>query len=1111
MGWRDQAVAINTPIPESVAPAWTKLAQPLEQPAANQAPDNSALEAHFQDTHARAAASFSDYLEAGFQQSVSGLAARRKAPDVELTSDSPWYGRFMSSVAGLAGDAPAMVPGFVGGAAAGAAVGSAVPVLGTAAGGVVGGFAGAAALPAALRSAMMQAYTKGEVKSASDFVDRALETAWETSKAGLVGGATGGVGMAAKVALPVAAGAVTRAVVPTAAQVATMATVGKALEGQLPEPQDFLDAAVLVGGLHAAGSVAGRLRTIYAKTGKTPAEVVVDAARDPSIRADLLETKGPASLAEPTSPPGEAGTLRPAATSIERTIAQAASESGLPAAYEPLAMLETQRAAVPDSLKVADVLQNMTGVIPESKQPNYINFRYVESPQDVQAVSARVSEVFRQEIAERREAPKGWDETMEEARRALIDATGGDPAAFQRGSLSLDAEILGKNAMMQRAAADVTARAADIRAKGTSATEADLRAQVAAIETLAMVQANFLGNAAELGRALNVMKAARQSAELAKGMQDLLGIYRDDPHVLARMIGELDNVSQVAKFAREAARSSTWEKVVEAWKAGILSGPVTHMANVIGNGTFAVLRAPIDAVAAGIGLLRGGADRVAPAEPLAGIFGLLQGTADGLRLAGSVLRTGEQPGKAEQFRKAISGTKGEIIRLPFRFLSAEDAVFSTMQERGAAYSLAARQATAEGMNPMTREFRERIVQLVQEPTEKMQAEIKAAGERFTFNTALGEKGQAVQKFVRAWHLEWAVPFIRTPANIFEELFRMTPVAPLIKGWREDFAKGGAARDKALAEVAVGTGIMSTVFMHAMNGGITGAGDPDPNKRRVQAAAGWQPYSLKVGDTYYNYQRLQPLGTLVGLAADVAEVWDHMTEEEMDKVPKMLSVAFANAVTNQTFLQGITNIVNAMSDPKRFGPKLVQQYAGSVVPAIVAQPTQMLDPVVREVNSITDAVKSRIPGLRSELLPKRDVFGEPVQTKERLGAVSPVTETQETSDKVRSEAARLGVSVADAPKKVHLGRGSGKLGDVELTPEQRDKYAEVGGKLAHDILLQMVNADGWEGLPDLLKKRAYAKVFKQAHRAAAAQALPADLREGLINTITEKVQAELSPE
>src|SRR5207244_874710 len=159
--------------------------------------------------------------------------------------------------------------------------------------------------------------------------------------------------------------------------------------------------------------------------------------------------------------------------------------------------------------------------------PNYINFRYVESAEHVQAVSARVSEIFKEEIEARRAAPKGWDETMEEARRALIDATGASAESIQRGSVSLDAEILAKNAMMQKAAADVAARAAAIREKGKAATETDLREQVAAIETLAMVQANFLGNAAELGRALNVMKAARQSAELAGGLNELLSKYRD--------------------------------------------------------------------------------------------------------------------------------------------------------------------------------------------------------------------------------------------------------------------------------------------------------------------------------------------------------------------------------------------------------------------------------------------------------------------------------------------------------------------------------------------------------------------------------------------------------
>jgi hypothetical protein len=158
----------------------------------------------------------------------------------------------------------------------------------------------------------------------------------------------------------------------------------------------------------------------------------------------------------------------------------------------------------------------------------------------------------------------------------------------------------------------------------------------------------------------------------------------------------------------------------------------------------------------------------------------------------------------------------------------------------------------------------------------------------------------------------------------------------------------------------------------------------------------------------------------------------------------------------------------------------------------------------------DAVKARIPGLRQTLLPKRDVYGEPIQTKDRFLGVSPITITKESEDKVRSEAARLDISVSKSPKKVHVGRGTGKLGDTELTPEQRDVFADVGGHLAHDVLVKIVNAPGWDSLPDLIKKRAFAKVFLQAHRAGAAAALPPDLRTGIAQEIVEKIAAELSP-
>lgn len=1378
MGWQDAPLAASQ-VPAKNA--WEK-APILGEEEGVILPLSSALRQHFQ-TQARTAKSFDDYIAAGFQQSVSGLAARGKAPDVQLSTETPWYGRLAASVAGLVGDVPAMVPGFLAGAPAGGAVGSAFPVIGTAIGAGAGGFAGANALPAALRTVMMDAYTKGEVKSSSEFIERALHVAWETTKGGVVGAATFGAGsVVAKTVGKAIAPSIGQALaVPTAtkiiggadlaAQLTTMTTVGKALEGKLPEPQDFMDAAILIGGLGAAGATAGKLRTIYAKTGVTPEQVLADATQNPLLKLDLKPVEKP--TAEPSvtayhgSPhtfeqfdTGKIGTgegaqafghglyfaensnvakgyqlsnnapgymdvkryqlaqeawdaatakglsgieakreaisyltekaknagsdtarqqiydasnnldtllnSRPGAlykvqipqrvvdamldwdkplseqpTKVKelankifaprlvtreigsglvdvnergggsigafpegkvadvlanpvdyypysgkqlyeqiagsreirgqggfgidpeaasrllaeniipgiRYLDQGSRTAGegtrnfvifdpanvriterngtamdVPRAYAPAAISETARAIVPGDKAVAVAKSPFAEVeaIHGEPKPTHVNYERINSTEDAKLAMARISEIYEAEIQQQRRGTVSWEQTEAEATKMLSDTLGGVDqrllAPRKPGTPAGAAEIFARRQLAIGSAEAMMAARDELLAKGPEATPSDKLAFLAATERAAIIQAELLGARAEAGRALNILKTTAEAAKKMQMIQDVINLYGGkDPIKLAEMLKSVDTAAGALKWADLVTKAGTWDKVIEAWKAGLLSGPVTHLANLIGNTTFAALRVPIDATAAGIGLLRNAkpGERVAVAEPAIRMFAMLEGAKDGAKVAAEAWRTfeGDQnaPGKSEQYRHAIEGKKGEIVRLPFRALASADAFFKTINERAEAYTLASRQAIADGFNMNTREFREQVVKYVQNPTKEMQAAIEQAGLRFTFNLPLGEAGQAVQNVVRKTHSEWVIPFVRTPANIAKELLRMTPAAPIIGEWRAAIKKGGVERDKALAELAVGTAIGTVVMSYAFDGSITGAGEPDKGKRNVQQAAGWQPYSIKIGDTYYNYQRLQPLGTLFGMAADIAEIWDHLTEEESDKVPKMMSVAFANAITNQTFLQGVTSIVNALSDPKRFGPKFVQQFAASMVPNIIGQPTQMMDPVVREVDSILDAVKARVPGLRQALFAKLDIFGEPVKTKERLGFISPVTETTESDDKARSEAMRLGLSVADTPKKTHIGRGTGKLGQVELEPEERNRFSEVGGKTAYQIIKQMVDMPMWDALPDMAKKRAMERAMTVAHRIAALQAMPIEKRLRLSQEITEKVVQALQPE
>lgn len=225
---------------------------------------------------------FLEDLQAGWQMSVSGLASRGKLPDTVLPEDAGTFARIASQVAALAGDLPAMLPGAI----AGGAAGSVAPIVGN----VAGAGAGAMALPAAVRKILVDHYEKGDIHSFSDFWERASGTFLETVKSGAVGGLTAGAGGAVGKVLGRVASPVVTAGGRAAAEISTMVTVGKALEGEVPNSQDFVDAAILVGGIHGTTSVAGKLRTIYAKTGLKPAEIALEAQKNPALGQDLLSS-----------------------------------------------------------------------------------------------------------------------------------------------------------------------------------------------------------------------------------------------------------------------------------------------------------------------------------------------------------------------------------------------------------------------------------------------------------------------------------------------------------------------------------------------------------------------------------------------------------------------------------------------------------------------------------------------------------------------------------------------------------------------------------------------------------------------------------------------------
>jgi len=102
--------------------------------------------------------------------------------------------------------------------------------------------------------------------------------------------------------------------------------------------------------------------------------------------------------------------------------------------------------------------------------------------------------------------------------------------------------------------------------------------------------------------------------------------------------------------------------------------------------------------------------------------------------------------------------------------------------------------------------------------------------------------------------------------------------------------------------------------------------PDKNKkaeRQELQNIGWQPYSVKVGDKYYSYGRLEPIATIVGMAADFSQIKDHMTEDEKYNVAAGIYGSIAANLKDKTFLTGLSNIIHLTDEPERYGKQVAE--------------------------------------------------------------------------------------------------------------------------------------------------------------------------------------------
>ncbi|URD60482.1 thermonuclease family protein [Sphingomonas sp. KRR8] len=606
------------------------------------------------------------------------------------------------------------------------------------------------------------------------------------------------------------------------------------------------------------------------------------------------------------------------------------------------------------------------------------------------------------------------------------------------------------------------------------------------------IEEQVSGATAEAGRALQAMRmlakggdartdAVRAYLKGAGGSENI----RD---AAQRIVDLIEDPAKADHFMREGLKPTWRDKFNELWVNSLLSGPKTHVVNFVGNALTSLYSLPEQGLAAGIGKVLGSADRSYGGEVGARVSGLANSAVEGIKSARQAFMTGEPLDAATKVEAihhdAIGGRLGKIVRLPTRALTAADEFWKTINRNAELHALAYRRAVNETSGAAERKAR--YEQLVRNPDGGMLRQADEAARYYTFQKELGASGKAIQHWANETPgAKIIVPFVKTPINILKFAGERSPFAMLSKNVRSEIMKGGQARDQALAKMTLGSGLSVAAVLAAMNGKVTGGGPVDPQERMALQQSGWQPYSLRVGDKWISYQRFDPLSTLFGAAADFAEIGRYARPGEADNLALALTQAVAKNVTNKTWLSGLSDAFDVLSDPQRYGGKYVQNMAGSMaVPAIAAQTAQATDPYMREVHGILEAIRARVPVLSRGLPVRRNVWGEPVERGDAVGPdiLSPIYGTKIDTSPVPQEIARLRVPLS-MPK--HQVTVQGKR--VDLNAQQYDQLVQLAGKPARTYLAQYVASPEYQAMSDEQRRDAISEAMKD-FRASGVDAL-----------------------
>ena len=661
----------------------------------------------------------------------------------------------------------------------------------------------------------------------------------------------------------------------------------------------------------------------------------------------------------------------------------------------------------------------------------------------------------------------------------------------------------------------------------------------------------------------------------------------DDFGQITRIVTEhrKQNLTGLHKAKATGARFVS-KPIREIWVNSVLSSPATHMRNIIGNTMVPLIRIPEHFLASA---MEGGLSK-ARGTVMADMQGMVQGFRDGIFLLNNDFRTAmaEMGGDVDRvaalrrLREArgidamhsefaqkikaddISNAKAtglpnfmmekstrhpwgskvarlmdtktrQAINTPLAALQSEDMFFKMLTYRMEVNRRAFLDGWEKGLRGT--DLDAHVARMVAKPSDDIHMASMKQSHVSTFTNDLGEVGQWTLDALNAVPgARYVVPFFKTPANIAMMAGRYVPylekapgIGLLYKAEAEAMANGGRAAKEIQARRIVGGGIILSGMGLVFSGQMTGGEIVNPQFKGTRRRLGRPEYSVKIGDTWYDYRRWAgPWGLTLGGTADMMTLLSGAdTQEEYDRAAAMFQT-FSNiigGVVDETWMGNVGEFMDVVAgDYKR---QAAERFLKSTARGMV--PLSAMADDVREalhlaagtgrrqehqvsgeygagdeelLEHVGEAMRTAWKGMSGSFrwigedgrkYPVLDLYGEPETAHEDstngfgwMAALSPVAFMEERSDPLSKAIHDLRMPI-DRPRRTLRVSGPAETSTtLEMTPDQYQFYARRVGQLFRQIGTQRVSRARFKDYPsDVLRmseiKTARSDAMQRARR------------------------------